>query len=263
METIAIYPGRFHPFHKGHAESFKQLAKEFGLNNTYLAISAKQEQPKSPFSAEDREKMAMALGIPKNNIISVSNPYNASEYIERFSNAGIDPEETILVFGVSAKDMETDPRFSFKPKKDGSKSYMQPYSKGPQEPMTKGTPGSGHAYIATTDVADFPIAGESMRDASAIRNAYINGDDNKRMQILTDLYGDKASALKPIFDANLQPVTESIKHLISKIKPMLGEATVEQKAQFVRLLENAKRIMSNQSKPKTVVTEDTDYLEEK
>lgn len=262
METIAIYPGRFHPFHKGHAASFKQLAKEFGLNNTYLAISAKQEQPKSPFSAEDREKMAMALGIPKNNIISVSNPYNANEYIERFKGAGINPEETILVFGVSAKDMETDPRFSFKPKKDGSKSYMQPYAKGPQEPMTRGTPGSGHAYIATTDVADFPIAGESMRDASAIRAAYINGDDNKRMQILTDLYGDKASQIKPIFDANLQPVNESIKKLIKTITPMLSEATIQQKAQFVKLLENAKKLMT-ESVNETVVTENADYIEEK
>lgn len=219
MEVIAVYPGRFHPFHKGHASSFNQLAKEFGVNNTYLALSQKQEMPKSPFSAGDRAKMAMALGIPKENIISVKQPYQAQEYIERFQNAGIDPEQTILVFGVSKKDMQDDPRFSFQPKKDGSPSYLQPYVKGPQEPMTK------HAYIVSTDVADFPIIGQQMRDASAIRSAYIKGDEKVKSQILSDLYGTKAAKiLKPIFDQQLSAVTENIIKKISFLKQKISES---------------------------------------
>jgi RNA polymerase sigma factor (sigma-70 family) len=219
MEVLAVYPGRFHPFHKGHASSFNQLAKEFGINNTYLALSQKQEMPKSPFSAGDRAKMAMALGIPKENIISVRNTYGADEYIKRFETAGIDPNQTILVFGVSKKDMETDPRFSFQPKKDGNPSYLQPYVKGPQEPMTK------HAYVITTDVADFPILGQQMRDASTIRSAYVKGNDQVKMQILTDLYGSKAARLlKPIFDTNLQQITESIITKINLLKQKIQEA---------------------------------------
>ena len=242
MKVVAIYPGRFHPFHKGHASSFKQLAQQFGLDNTFLAISAKQEQPKSPFSAQDRAKMAVSLGIPSKNIIAVRNPYAAQEYIDQLN---LDPEQTALIFGVSKKDMEgepalgipPDPRFGFKPKKDGSPSYLQPFNKNKVDPMSQ------HGYIMSTDVAEFPIAGKSMRDASAIRNAYAGADNKTKMRILKDLYGDAAEKMKQVFDNNLQ-VTESIRRLIATIKPMLSEATFEQKQKFVNLLSEAKKKLS-------------------
>jgi cytidyltransferase-like protein len=238
MKVVAIYPGRFHPFHKGHASSFKQLAEKFGLDNTFLAISAKQEQPKSPFSAQDRAKMAVSLGIPSKNIIAVRNPYAAQEYIDQLN---LDPEQTALIFGVSKKDMEgepalgipPDPRFGFKPKKDGSLSYLQPFDKSKVDPMSQ------HGYVMSTDVAEFPIAGKTMRDASAIRSAYAGADNKTKMKILGDLYGDAAEKMKQVFDNNLQ-VTESIRRLITMIKPMLSEASIEQKQKFVRLLENVR-----------------------
>lgn len=241
MRIVAVYPGRFHPFHKGHAASFKQLMQKFGLDNTYLAISAKQEQPKSPFSAQDRAKMANSLGIPTKNIIAVRNPYGAQEYIDQLN---LDPEKTAIVYGVSKKDMEgdpelgiaPDPRFSFKAKKDGSASYLQPFDPSNIKPLSQ------HGYVMSTDVAEFPIAGQSMRDASAIRKAYAGADEKTKMRILTDLYGDAAEKMKPVFDNNLQ-ITETIRRLISAIKPMLSEATVHQKAKFVTLLENAKRAL--------------------
>ena len=242
MKVVAIYPGRFHPFHKGHASSFKQLAQQFGLDNTFLAISAKQEQPKSPFSAQDRAKMAVSLGIPSKNIIAVRNPYAAQEYIDQLN---LDPEQTALIFGVSKKDMEgepalgipPDPRFGFKPKKDGSPSYLQPFNKNKVDPMSQ------HGYIMSTDVAEFPIAGKSMRDASTIRSAYAGADNKTKMRILKDLYGDAAEKMKQVFDNNLQ-VTESIRRLIATIKPMLSEATFEQKQKFVNLLSEAKKKLS-------------------
>jgi cytidyltransferase-like protein len=249
MQIIAIYPGRFHPFHKGHASSFQQLAQKFGLDNTYLAISAKQEQPKSPFSAQDRAKMAVSLGIPSKNIIAVRNPYAAQEYIDQLN---LDPEKTAIVFGVSKKDMEgepamgipPDPRFSFKAKKDGSPSYLQPFNKTKVDPMSQ------HGYVMSTDVAEFPIAGKSMRDASAIRSAYAGADEKTKMRILTDLYGDAAEKMKQVFDNNLQ-VTESIRRLITMIKPMLSEATFEQKAKFVKLLSEAKTQLNEYNIRKT------------
>ena len=230
MNVIAVYPGRFHPFHRGHASSFKQLKDQFGLENTYLAISAKQELPKSPFSAGDRAKMAMALGIPKENIILVKNPYSAEEYIARAEQLGLDPNDTALVFGVSKKDMEgdpslgipPDPRFTFKPKRDGSPSYFQPLSKGVHSPMTQ------HGYVKSTDVAEFPIAGKMMRDASEIRAAYMKGDEKVRNQILIDLYGSKAAALiKPIFDANLQ-LTENFYRKLVELKKKITESRLNE-----------------------------------
>lgn len=253
MQIIAVYPGRFHPFHKGHASSFQQLAQKFGLDNTYLAISAKQEQPKSPFSAQDRAKMAVSLGIPSKNIIAVRNPYAAQEYIDQLN---LDPEKTAIVFGVSKKDMEgepamgipPDPRFSFKAKKDGNPSYLQPFNPQKVDPMSQ------HGYVMSTDVAEFPIAGKSMRDASAIRKAYAGADEKTKMRILGDLYGDAAEKMKQVFDNNLQ-VTESIRRLIAAIKPMLSEATLEQKAKFVKLLSEAKQKLAG-----TVLLENTNRL---
>lgn len=253
MQLVAIYPGRFHPFHRGHASSFQQLAQKFGLDNTYLAISAKQEQPKSPFSAQDRAKMAMALGIPSKNIIGVRNPYAAQEYIDQLN---LDPEKTALVFGVSKKDMEgepalgipPDPRFGFKPKKDGSPSYLQPFNRSKIDPMSQ------HGYVMSTDVAEFPIAGKSMRDASAIRSAYAGADEKTKKRILKDLYGDAADKMKQVFDNNLQ-VTESIRRLITMIKPMLSEASFEQKQKFVKLLSEAKQRLAG-----TVLLENANRL---
>jgi hypothetical protein len=112
----------------------------------------------------------------------------------------------------------------------------------------------------STNVAEFPIAGKTMRDASAIRSAYAGTDTKTKMRILTDLYGDKAEKMKQIFDNNLQ-ITESaastssvtetkisnenIKNLVNRIKPLLAEATVEQKTRFVHLLSEAKKTLRN------------------
>lgn len=266
MRVIAIYPGRFHPFHKGHASSFKQLAQKFGLANTYLALSEKQELPKSPFSAGDRAKMAMALGIPKEHIISVKNPYGALEYIKRFETAGINPEDTILVFGVSKKDMEgvpelgipPDPRFTFAPKKDGSPSYLQPFNgEGEKQAMTK------HAYVISTDVAEFPIAGQTMRDASAIRTAYLKADDELRSRILTDLYGDAAKNIKPIFDQNLN-LTEHLKSLISAASLLLKESiSLDKRQRLYSVLKEARTHFKSVLAEGKVTRKSSDYLEEK
>jgi hypothetical protein len=129
----------------------------------------------------------------------VTNPYKNDDYI---SALNLDPEATRLVFGVSQKDMDTDPRFAFNPKKDGTPSYFQPANKNSTESMSK------HAYIDTTDTVDFPIAGKSMRDASSIRAAYGNADDKTKIRILQDLYGKNYATIKPIFDHGLGELTE-------------------------------------------------------
>ncbi len=236
MKILAIYSGRFHPVHRGHLASFKQLAKTFGLENTFLAISSKQEQPDSPFSAKDRAKMAIVLGIPKDHILYASQPYSSEEYMKKFETMGYDPEHTIMIFGVSKKDMTEDPRFSFEPKKDGSPSYFQPYTGKRLKSVNK------HAYIYATEIGEFPIAGRIMKDASVIRAAYSGANTHNKLRILTDLYGKAAQQMKPIFDNNLV-VTENIKRLIKEIKPMLNEATFEQKVKFAKLLGEAKKTL--------------------
>jgi len=250
MQVMAVFVGRFHPFHKGHAASFKQLAHKFGIDHTLLAISGKQEQPKSPFSVGDRAKMAIALGISKENIISVAQPYKAEEYIKYIQSKGLDPADIALVFGVSKKDMEgvpemgipPDPRFSFKPKKDGSPSYLQPYASNENDIKSM----LDHAYIYSTDVAEFPIAGQSMRDASAIRSAYINGDDDAKNQILNDLYGKAAKHIKPIFDRELRKPDEIVAEYYQRIKPLLAEASLAKRLQIMKVfMESRARVLKD------------------
>ena len=52
---IAIYPGRFQPFGRHHAEAFRWLQSQFGAQNTFIATSDKIEKPKSPFSFADKK----------------------------------------------------------------------------------------------------------------------------------------------------------------------------------------------------------------
>jgi len=46
--VVAVYAGRFHPFHHGHAGVFQELASKFGINNTYVTTSGKVEPESSP-----------------------------------------------------------------------------------------------------------------------------------------------------------------------------------------------------------------------
>lgn len=263
MQIMAVYPGRFHPFHRGHAGSFKELVKRFGIENTLLAISGKQEQPKSPFSAAERARMATALGIPPENIIKISQPYRAEEYIQYLRDKGVDPQEIALVFGVSKKDMEgvpelgipPDPRFEFKPKRDGSPSYLQPFT---DEDSVKNI--MTHAYVISTNVGEFPIAGETMRDASAIRKAYIHGNQQKRKRILHDLYGDAAEKIKPIFDANLQNIvsedTQRLVEFLERMRPLLPQATPQQRRRLLQMIAQHRPGVSQQS-------HNPDYVDER
>ena len=110
MNIVVVYPGRFHPFHRGHKASYDQLAKQFGAENVYIATSNLVDPAKSPFSFDDKRRMMIKLGIPSDHIVQVKNPYQAREI-----TSGIqDPENTVLVFAVSEKDMSgEDARFKF------------------------------------------------------------------------------------------------------------------------------------------------------
>jgi len=97
---------------------------------------------------------------------------------------------------VSEKDAE---RFNFAPKKDGSPGYLQPVPKNKKgmKPMTK------HGYVAITPTVNFKVRGVDANSASQIRKLYLEGNDNDRNQIITDLYGTSDPELKAIFDERL------------------------------------------------------------
>ena len=177
MDTVVIYPGRFHPFHKGHKSVYDALVKRFGKNRVYIATSNKVDPPKSPFTFDEKRAMMALTGVDPSRVVQVKNPYQATEITDNF-----DPQNTIALFAVSDKDMAEDPRFSFKPRKDGQPSYYQPASKDMQG-FDK------HGYIVTVPTLQFNVLGKPMRSASEFRANFAQADSETQKAMITDLFG--------------------------------------------------------------------------
>lgn len=130
---IAIFTGRFQPFHAGHYSIYKSLVDKFGKDNVYISSSNIMDPVKSPFPFKDK-KMVMnkMFDIPNNKIIQVKNPYSPSEILSKY------PEDTKYVTAVSQKDAE-------RLEKGGS--YFKNYDKVPSN-KKKGYEDEGYYIVA-------------------------------------------------------------------------------------------------------------------
>lgn len=193
MNYLVIYPGRFHPFHLGHQATYKFLTDRFGIESVYVVSSRRQDND-SPFSFEDKVKMMIGLGVPAGRIVAVKNPYQATEITATLSND--EKANTAIIFAVSEKDAE---RFDFRPKADGTASYLQalPDNIKQLRPMTQ------QGYVTVAPTVNFRVSGQDANSASQIRQLYVDANDNDRNQIITDLYGGADAALRDIFDQRL------------------------------------------------------------
>jgi hypothetical protein len=246
MSTIVVYPGRFHPFHRGHFGVYSQLAQRFGSENVYVATSDKQAPITSPFTFGDKQDMMIKLGVPGNRIVKVKNPYQAQEIIKDY-----DPNRDRLVFALGAKDME---RISFTPKKDGSPSYMQPMPDDPKQMQ----PFAKHAYVLVAPTVTFKVAGADANSATQIRERYIKGNDAMRNQIIQDLYGDADPKIRSIFDARLDTVKE--------VSEFVYEQRQRPSAKGVQLIERVLKLERAAQEiliPKNSLFESQDYIEER
>ena len=191
MDTVVIYPGRFHPFHKGHKSVYDTLVKRFGKNRVFIATSDKVDPPKSPFTFEEKRAMIALTGVDPSRVIKTKSPYQATEITDNY-----DPQNTIALFAVSDKDMAEDPRFSFKPKKDGSPSYYQPAQKDMKSLDT-------HGYIITVPTLQFNVLGKPMRSASEFRANFAKADSETQKKMITDLFGKYDSNVDRIMSAKI------------------------------------------------------------
>ena len=99
--TVAIFSGRFQPFHAGHYSIYKSLVDKFGKDNVYIASSNSMDDVKSPFNFRDKKNiMTTMFGIPTNKVVQVKNPYAPTEILDRL------PKDTKYVTAVSQKDAE-------------------------------------------------------------------------------------------------------------------------------------------------------------
>lgn len=238
MRTVVIYPGRFHPFHRGHKASYDYLTKRYGDRNVFVVSSDKQDPETSPFSFADKMDMMTKLGISPGQIAQVRNPYQAQEITSEIDNK----DDTVLIFAVSEKDMTgPDARFTFGNKKDGTPSYMQPLPADSKdlENMTK------HAYVAVTPTVNFKVRGADANSASQIRKEYIKGNDADRDQIIADLYGNVDTGIRDIFDRKLG--TGSQQQTVSESRDRIAEKITQLRERIAQLKEK----------------ESDDYIEEK
>ena len=191
--VLVIYPGRFQPFHKGHKAVYDYLNGKY--DNVYIATSDKVDPPRSPFSFEEKKKMMELTGMDTSNVVLTKSPYQAMEITQNF-----DPKSTILFFAISEKDMAEDPRFGFKPKKDGSPSYFQDAKEGNLETMDK------HGYIMTVPTFEFDVLGKPMKSATEVRSSFSSMDDSTKKQLIQDLFGNYSDE---VFSLMSTKITES------------------------------------------------------
>jgi len=210
MRTIAIYPGRFQPFHKGHKSVYDDLVEEYGEDNVFIATTNTTAPITSPFNFFEKREMMKAAGVPEERVIMVTRPYAADEVTWNY-----DPNSTVVVYALSTKDSD---RFSFVDK-DGDPTYLQPM-RGRLEPF------KDHSYIKLVPTIDFEIDGDVIDSATDIRNRYMRADDSERKALIKSLYGHYDKDIKSIFDRRII-VVESAKAAVRAFKRKLHEAFAE------------------------------------
>ena len=242
-QIVVIYPGRFQPFHKGHAMVFSRLIAKFGRNNVFVATSDKRNEKNDdafderyPFTFAEKAYFMQLAGVPDDRIVQASNPFQVKSVMASDRIPVSNPENTIIIFAVSEKDMIDDPTsgqkpyFSFKPKKDGSESYYQPIPKNiaETEDMTK------HGYIMTVPVFEFDVMGKPFTSSTEIRDLYKNSDEKTRQQIIADLFGRYTSEAEHIMTDKLtrQPASEEVE------EPKLPTKTKLKKVKLPKVTEN-------------------------
>jgi hypothetical protein len=212
-KTFVIYPGRFHPFHKGHKGVYNYLSSKYGGKDVYITTTDVVELPKSPFSFDEKVKMMTLTGVPLNKIIKVKNNYNLQSLVGQIP---IDINRDSIIFAVSEKDMAEDPRFSRFTKKDGSPAYLQPIPKN----LDKLQPAITHGYIDTVPTTDFTVLGKPARSASELRSQYAKLNPQQRKSFTTDLFGKYDDGVYNIMNNKLASggsLTEKQKSILKKL----------------------------------------------
>ena len=163
-------PGGFHPFHAGHMALYQSALDAFPGADVYVA--ATNDTSTRPFPFAIKEKLAKLAGVAPGRFVQVKSPFRAEEITSKYN-----PGQDVLIFVRSNKDKESQPKPGGE-KKDGSPSYLQPYSKNLQ-PFNK------HAYMAYLPTVEF-LPG--MTGASDIRAEWPTLDQQGKLDRVMSLY---------------------------------------------------------------------------
>lgn len=196
-KIIAIYGGRFHPFHKGHKAVYDSIAKKFGADNTFICTSDKTG-PGSPFTFKEKRAMMLLAGVPSKAIKQEISPYRPENTL-----SGVSPD-TAVIFAIGQKDMDENPRFKPGLKKDGTPTYYQPI----ENKKIKELEGyEKHGYLIVAPTVNFTVLGSPASSATQLRAQYKTLDDEKRKEFITDLFGSYNDVIQQVMDTRLAETT--------------------------------------------------------
>jgi hypothetical protein len=186
MKVIAIYPGRYQPWHLGHKSVYDALVRQFGVDNVYIATSDKVDPPRSPFNFAEKQQIIAATGIDPDRVVQTRDPYKAVEITSQYN-----PQDTKLLFAVSAKDMSEDPRFKSWTRRDGTPAYFQPAPNkvSEMEDFDK------HGYIFVVPTLDFKVDSKPMRSATEFRREFAAADAATKASMTRGILGTDSPRL--------------------------------------------------------------------
>lgn len=225
--VIVVYGGGFQPFHTGHLSSYLEAKQAFPNADFYVVASADVKQRPIPF--EDKRFLATQAGVnPKDfRDVAVKNPLNPTEILSQY-----DPEQDIYILVRSERDPVPYTR------KDGSPAYYQPFVKG-----GKFQPFGKHGYVFVTKKKDFKLLGQDVYSGTQVRNMYSQADDQQRQQMVREMYprSKQQNTIKKMLDKYIgkPAMNEHIINLIKEAKPLLAEASPEQREKFAKLIDEA------------------------
>lgn len=106
VSVIAVFPGRFQPFHKGHLDIYKKLIEKFGKTNIYIItgdnLNSKNKE-NNPLNFKQKKELIASVGIPKNRIIKMKgSAYNIDNI---FSSLKKNKKDFKLIVCFSEKDL--------------------------------------------------------------------------------------------------------------------------------------------------------------
>lgn len=241
MRTIAVYPGRFHVFHKGHKSVYDHLIDKYGPENVYIATSEKQAPMTSPFTYSDKIAMMTKMGVPASKIVKVVNPYKIEEMVNELC---LDPGHDRLVYALGGRDAD---RFKYT-----KTSPLQLLTD-----KTKLKPVGKHAYVEVVPVAEFNIDGHKVDSGTEVRELYLDGNEADRRHIIADLYGEVDPDLKDIFDRRLG--------VVEKVNEYILETKRSKKPEQVKWVKKVLALEHQALHEHQILTENivTDYIDEK
>lgn len=191
---VVTYPGRFQPFHQGHADVFASLQARFGSDNVYIVTGNKTDSEKSPFNFSDKVRFMHAAGIQDHSIIESSKVYDIPDVFDSQRN------NVVFITAVGAPDAQRlNPGSS---KKDGTPSYFQKMPEDMNQLVTADQ--HGYVIIAEERSKQITIGGKSY-DVShgtpcrALWNQ-VRNDPKQRAEFIQQLYGRNDPELGKILD---------------------------------------------------------------